>query len=256
MKQNLYKKSLTAASLKLKIIQNNCDNCTLTRCPILDSPPIEAYMTPNTTIDSTVDSNELYSTPLSDISAFKMKSLTNLANISLNQSGEGAMTRMMSLGSLDSSAIAHERSFGETPIDLMKTKFKFEKSRFPNARIQSLSNIFVNYEENVEYRDARNIHVQRASLHSWNVHTQNTNGLAMNLEKRYDQIDKDDDVFLPLNGNKGNVNKSNGKANGSKNEKAFKKPPQLRILRKEKSSSSIETARGRHTFSSLYDKHR
>jgi hypothetical protein len=207
----------------------------------VDSPPIEAYMTPNTTMDSTLDSSELYSTPLSDISAFKMKSLNNLANISAGDSGMGA--RMMSLGSLNVSGAAHERSFGETPIDLIKTKKEFEKSRFKNARIQSLSNIFVM----AENRDGRNGQAQRASLHSWT----GNNGLAMNLEKRYDEIDSDD-VFMPLNGKgKGKVSQKNG----SKNSEAFKKPPpQMRVLRKEKSSSCIE--RGRYTLAGLYEKDR
>lgn len=109
----------------MKIVQH----CKQLSPNSLDSPTDEVFRTPNTTLD--VDDD--FSTPIGDISTMKMKSMTNLLD-EVEMSQNENLSRMKSLSQL-------EQENGDTPVDLVKLKRDFERKRFNNAQMQSLTNL-------------------------------------------------------------------------------------------------------------------
>jgi hypothetical protein len=120
-------------SLKLKIIQHNKE-LHMMRSP--ESPPLEIYRTPNSTLEVDDDDDsglDVFCTPNADTTLMKMKSMNNLLD-SVAMSG-GNLSRMKSLGRLD------ETIQGDTPIDLIRLKRDFELKRFNDAKMQSMNNL-------------------------------------------------------------------------------------------------------------------
>lgn len=128
-RDKLYRKRYETNSLKLKIIQH-CKQISL-NTP--DSPTDEIFRTPNTTIDADDSVLEAFSTPIGDFSMLKMKSMTNLLDEIETMHSE-SLSRMKSMSQL-------EKENGDTPVDLVKLKKDFEKNRFNDAKMQSLSNL-------------------------------------------------------------------------------------------------------------------
>lgn len=98
-----------------------------------DSPNDDVFRTPNTTIDGDDTIIEAYGTPNGDFSMMKMKSMNNLLD-EAELLSPGGMSRMKSLNQLDNEN-------GDTPVDLVKLKRDFEKKRFNDVKMQSLSNL-------------------------------------------------------------------------------------------------------------------
>lgn len=235
---------MQATSLRLKIIQNPEQKNAKTSS--LDSS--EIYKTPNTTIDYGNDENsEIFFTPTSDFPLYKMKSLTNLSlledNSTVSFNNEQSILKMPSLGNLN--LTDYERSFGETPIELIKNNIAIKNNR-RNSKIQSLSNLFsytIDNNENTKSFKNDNESHKKIANHQHRSSLQNYNGrydqgknvqLVLNLEDRFDETN--DDVFA---------------FSQKKGSDVFKKPEksQTRILRKEKSSSSIEMMRYHYSAS-------
>lgn len=114
-------------SLKLKIIQHHKH----VSCKSPESPTNEMYRTPNSTLDADDDDSglDVFCTPNADITLMKMKSMNNLHDPMVINSG-GNLSRMKSLDNI-----------GDTPTDLIRLKHDFENKRFNNAKQQSLSNL-------------------------------------------------------------------------------------------------------------------
>lgn len=94
--------------------------------------------------DSGVDE---FSTPLSEFGLVKMKSMTDLLDMDYNSPLQhvtkghpnGSGSRIKPGKSMNN--LYGERSFGDTPVDLLKLKRDFETIRFDHARQQSYTNI-------------------------------------------------------------------------------------------------------------------
>lgn len=96
-REKLYRKRNETHSLKLKIIQH-CKQQLSINTP--DSPTDDMFRTPNTTIDADDSAIEDYSTPLADYSAMKMKSMNNLFD-DTEMVCHGSMSRMKSMSQLE-----------------------------------------------------------------------------------------------------------------------------------------------------------
>lgn len=99
-----------------------------------DSPSDEVFRTPNTTLDADDSALDNFSTPIGDFSLMKMKSMNNLLD-EVERMHNGSLSRMKSLSEIE------RDNGGDTPIDLIKLRNDFENKRFNNAKMQSLSNL-------------------------------------------------------------------------------------------------------------------
>lgn len=137
--------------MKLKIIQH----CKQTSQSTPDSPTDEMFRTPNTTLDADDSGMDTFSTPIGDFSAVKMKSMNNLLDDTLSINTDG-LSRMKSLNRLDEDG-------GDTPVDLVKLKRDFEKKRFNDAKIQSLTNL-LNGDDSLDGMISKRHHSEKGSV--------------------------------------------------------------------------------------------
>lgn len=92
----LYRKRYETNSLKLKIIQH----CKQISMNTPESPTDEMFRTPNTTLDADDSAIDNYSTPIGDFSMMKMKSMTNLLD-EVEMMHSDNLARMKSLSELE-----------------------------------------------------------------------------------------------------------------------------------------------------------
>lgn len=270
-RDKLYRKRFETNSLKLKIIQH-CKQVSA------DSPTDDMFRTPNTTIDADDSALDDFSTPLGDFSVMKMKSMNNLVD-DFEAKHDGKLSRKKSLS-----------QNGDTPVDLVKLKNDFETKRFNNAKMQSLTNLLSVDEYdgmiNKRHHSDNSPPINRHSLQTPKIFKRVGNtkyvggeviddgnyelmkmksmGTINDILNNNVKTSKSFDPFYNVNRGKKydktfvvpvrldeRFAESNGKCD--KRDEVFKKPGNPMVpLRKEKSSSSIESMRNRG--SSLYDR--
>ena len=280
-RDKLYRKRFESNSLKLKIIQH-CKQISLSTP---DSPNDEMFRTPNTTLDADDSALDTFSTPIGEFGVMKMKSMNNLLD-AVEAMHKGNLSRMKSLSQIE------KESGGDTPVDLIKMRKDFENKRFNNAKMQSLSNLtngddYVDGIINKRHHsdNSPSPELNRLSLQTPKIFKRVGNtkyvGADSTEEKNYQLMkmrsmgtinDKmnPSNSFEPFwNENKIGVGKKYDKksvvpirlddrfieTNGScdKNDDVFKVPDNPNLaLRKEKSSSCIESMRTRGT--AIYDR--
>ncbi|CRL02832.1 CLUMA_CG015878, isoform B [Clunio marinus] len=262
----LYRKRYETNSLKLKIIQH----CKQSSLNSPESPTDEMFRTPNTTIDADDSAVDNFSTPIGDFSLIKMKSMNNLLDVS--ESHNESLSRMKSLNNL-------EKEVGDTPVDLVKLRRDFEKKRFNNAKMQSLTNL-VNGEDSVDgmimnkrhhsdnspssievnrnkkvYKRVGNTkYIGNDSIDDGNNQLMKMKSMGM-ISNKNKKSNKHIDPFYKVNASNKNLvvpirldDRFSVEINGDcdNNDEVFKIPPNpMLALRKEKSSSCIESIKNR-----------
>jgi hypothetical protein len=274
----LYRKRFETNSLRLKIVQH----CKQNSLASPDSPTDEMFKTPNTTIDADDSAVEEFKTPnTAETTLTKMKSMTNLFD-EVDSACNGRILKINSMGQ-----IAKEN--GDTPLELVKQKRDFETKRFNNAKMQSLIDLTIG-EDDVDGMINKRHHSDNSPTFDFNRHSLQTPKIfkrvgntryvgadstedknyqimkmrSMNDIASHNKALRGYDPFANQNGGK-KYDKSGvvpqrldqrfAETNGNcdKGENVFKVPENPMIaLRKEKSSSSIESMRNRG--SSLYDR--
>lgn len=267
-REKLYRKRFETNSLKLKIIQH----CKQLSQNTPDSP--EIFRTPNTTIDADDSAVEDFATPNGEFTLMKMKSMNNLAD-DFNAMHDGRLSRKKSLS-----------QNGDTPVDLVKLKNDFESKRFNDAKMQSLTNLAdgdeVDGVYNKRHHSDSSPPVNRHSLQTPKIFKRVGNTKYIGGDANYELMkmksmgtindilnnnvkeSKNFDPFYNVNRGKKydktfvvpvrldeRFADSSGKSD--KDDEVFKVPGNPMVpLRKEKSSSCIESMRNRG--SSLYDR--
>lgn len=153
--EKLYRKRYETNSLKLKIIQHCKQHCKQkSTISSLDSPSDEIFRTPNSTLDADDSALEKFSTPIGDFSMMKMKSMNNLFDDTLSLNSE-TLSRMKSLSQI-------EQEVGDTPVDLVKLKRDFVKKRFNDAKMRSINNL-LNGDDSIDSMISRRHHCDNGS---------------------------------------------------------------------------------------------
>lgn len=255
-----------------------------------DSPSDEVFRTPNTTLDVEDSALETFSTPIGDFSMMKMKSMNNLLD-EVETIYKGNLSRMKSLSEIDKEnggdtpigLIRMKKDFenkrfnnakmqslsnltnGDDYVDGMITK-RHHSDNSPSPDLNRLSlqtpKIFkrVGNIGNTKYVGADSVEeknyqlMKMRSMGTINDHmsTKNHNGFdpfrnanKVGVGRKYDKT-----LIVPIR-----LDDRLGEMNGNcdKNDDVFKVPenPML-ALRKEKSSSCIESMRSRGTM--IYDR--
>lgn len=279
-RDKLYRKRYETNSLKLKIIQH-CKQMSITTP---DSPTDEMFRTPNTTIDADDSALEAFSTPIGDFSLMKMKSMNNLLDAVEPQSG--SLSRMKSLSQLEKEngdtpvdLVRLKKDFetkrfnnakmqslnnlasGDDYVDGMINKRHHSDNGSPEPIRHSLQSTRTNKRVgNTKYVGADS--VEHANYQLMKMKSMGTiNDIASNNMKTSKSFDPFWNVNNPGGGKKYDktyvvpirLEERFAEAETNGNGNAFKVPenPML-ALRKEKSSSCIESMRNRG--SSLYDR--
>jgi hypothetical protein len=262
----LYRKRFESNSLRLKIVQHHKEMSQASP----DSPD-EIFRTPNTTIDADDSAVDDFGTPIGDLSLVKMKSLSNLLDLEMLKGGKLSRKKSLSQN-------------GDTPVDLVKLKKDFETKRFNDAKMQSMTNLadadevdgisrrhhsdnsppmnrhslqtpkifkrvgntkYIGGDANYELMKMKSMGTVNDILNN-NMKTGGYDPFYnVNRGKKYDKT-----FVVPIRLDE-RFAESNG--NCDKNDEVFKVPVNPMVpLRKEKSSSSIESMRNRG--STLYDR--
>lgn len=283
-REKLYRKRFETNSLKLKIIQH----CKQKSLNTPDSPTDDLFQTPNTTIDADDSALDDFRTPNADFSMVKMKSMNNLLD-EITMMHKSSLSRMKSLSELEKESgdtpvdlVKLKKDFelkrfnnakmqsltnladsDDETDGIIQKRHHSDKGTSPEISRVSLPTPKI-YKRigNTKYVggeiiDDRNYQLMKIkSMVTINDLVNNNmkasksydpfwNSNKIMTGKKYDKTSvvpvRLDEIFAETNGN------------CDKNDDVFKAPenPML-ALRKEKSSSCIETMKGRGT--SLYDR--
>lgn len=279
----MYRKRYETNSLKLKIIQH----CKQQSVQSPDSPGDEVFRTPNTTIDADDSAVDDYGTPIGDFSSMKMKSMTNLLDeVVLNNSDH--MARMRSLSQLEQEngdtpvdLVRLKREFvdkrfndakmqsltnlanGDDVCDGLINKRHhsdneppFEADRHSLQTPRTYKRVGMTKYVGAESVEDKNYQIMKmrsmGTINDIANHSMKTsqsfdpfynvtrNGAGKKYDKTFVVPVRLDERFAETNGNNEN------------SDEVFKAPNPVLALRKEKSSSSIESMRNRG--STLYDR--